>query len=402
MTRILYGMPVADAIDRWTGAQFICSPRFQIRGMPTLSIIRIDPERSETAVKTASAINTCAGIFGIKTDIVDMHGNNCAGIRSIIEDACSHLNNYVVVTGSSTALKNAHMWTDDMSGYVCTNDLDATCASTLARFYNEGHSQFAPAVAIAVLAILRYYKIDFVKRPVIVLGRSIRVGRAISHLLSQFDATVTMIHRKTPERYKHEMLWNNPDAIIITATGSSNIPFLEETRNQVIVNVGLHKEDGRLCGDMSDELLNLHTYTPVTGGIDAIIPSIICAKMAFNGTSTLMEYIMSDKFPNFTTHNMDKEGLIKMSHHHLRDNVLMYTLDQNTERAVVVFPAGIQVTVMADADDSIPRYVPVLTNTEQEVLISYGKATRKLIISYSSKTKIPGDGVPVDIYEYER
>lgn len=250
--------------------------------------------------------------------------------------------------------------------------------------------------------MLRYYEIDFVKRPVIVLGRSIRVGRAITHLLEQYDATVTMMHSKTPERYKHEMLWNSPDAIIITATGSSNIPFLEESMNQVIVNVGLHKENGQLCGDMRDDLLGLHTHTPVTGGIDAIIPSIICAKMAFNGTTTLMEYIMSNDFPNFNKTIMPKDALIVMRHHFLQGNVLMYTVNKNTKRVILKFPSGVQITIMADQDEPIPRYVPVLTNTEQEILISYSKATRKLVISYNSKTKIPGDGLPVDIYEYER
>ena len=157
MPKILYGMQVADAIDQFTLKQFTTSGRYNIRGIPTLSIIQMDED--DITFRKISAIQNTAEPLGIKTEVIRTKEDG-TGIRSIIEDVCSNSNNSFVVVGDSRTRNNARMWTDDMSGHVAVCDLDAICYTTLKKFYAMHHPHYAPAVAIAILALLRYYKID--------------------------------------------------------------------------------------------------------------------------------------------------------------------------------------------------------------------------------------------------
>lgn len=385
MPKILYGMQVADAIDQFTLKQFSSSGRYSIRGIPTLSIIQMDED--DITFRKISAIQNTAEPLGIKTEVIRTKEDG-TGIRSIIEDVCSTSNNSFAVVGDSRTRNNARMWTDDMSGHVAVCDLDAICYTTLKKFYAMHHPQYAPAVAIAVLALLRYYKIDFVKRPVVVLGRSILVGRAIAYLLSQFNATVSVVHSKTPRSVAYDLMWTQRNAIIITATGSEDMIAANGGDGNVIINVGIHKDaNGEFCGDFDAATLSEYTHSSVVGGIDSIIPSIICAKMAMVSDQTIIEYIMSDEFLPAEDELKTRGKIISCIEHDMTSVGMSYTLNKEATSIEIEVNHNCKICIDATEDFPIPRVLSFAPG--QRLLISYCTVSRRLYLVHADDAHTP-------------
>ena len=61
----------------------------------------------------------------------------------------------------------------------------------------KDESAFAPCTAQAVMEMCRFYKIPLAGKEVCILGRSLVVGRPLSILMTNKDATVTLCHSKT-------------------------------------------------------------------------------------------------------------------------------------------------------------------------------------------------------------
>ncbi|XP_013149134.1 PREDICTED: bifunctional methylenetetrahydrofolate dehydrogenase/cyclohydrolase, mitochondrial isoform X1 [Papilio polytes] len=141
---------------------------------------------------------------------------------------------------------------------------------------------FVPATALAVVEILKRYKIDTFGRNAVVVGRSKNVGMPIAMMLHSdgkhdsalgMDATVTVCHRYTPAE-QLEFFCRNAD-IIITATG---VPKLIKATmikpGATVIDVGITRvtdEQGKtkLVGDVDYEEVSkiAGAITPVPGGV---------------------------------------------------------------------------------------------------------------------------------------
>ncbi len=129
-----------------------------------------------------------------------------------------------------------------------------------------------PATALGILALLKYYKIPLEGKHVVVVGRSMIVGKPVSHLLLKENATVTMCHSRTKplEEYTKQA------DILIAAVGHPHLireGMIKESA--VVVDVGVNFEDGKLIGDVDfDDLQKTASYiSPVPGGSG---PATVC------------------------------------------------------------------------------------------------------------------------------
>lgn len=372
MANILYGMPVADAINRFTWQQFTQSSRFTMHGIPQLTIIQMGD--GELCEMKRDAIMRTAKDLGIHTNVIKTSVDG-ARIRSIIENVCDIPDQWFIVV-SDDHYGNASMWLGDMPSQIIARDLDAICQGSMERFYTDHHPQYGPAVAIAILAFLRYYEIDFVKRPVVVVGRSSRVGRAIAHLLSRYNATVSLLHNETPLKVAASIMWDQPDAIIITATGASSLIAMDSSMGQIIINVGMHYQDGEIKGDLSDDVLAIYDHSPVIKGIDDIVPSIICAKMARDSTATVLEYIMSDDFPAIVhpVNGIECFKLLSSIEHTMTTPSMGYTVNEDTRWLEIIVNHGVKVHIDTTAVYPMPRTVTLPGGAN--LVISYYKGSR--------------------------
>ncbi|XP_038221966.1 probable bifunctional methylenetetrahydrofolate dehydrogenase/cyclohydrolase 2 isoform X2 [Zerene cesonia] len=139
-----------------------------------------------------------------------------------------------------------------------------------------------PATALAVVEMLKRFKIQTFGRNAVVVGRSKNVGMPIAMMLHSdrnhdsglgMDATVTICHRYTP-REQLELFCRNAD-IVITATGVPKLIKADMIKpGATVIDVGITRittEQGKtkLVGDVDYENVSkiAGAITPVPGGV---------------------------------------------------------------------------------------------------------------------------------------
>lgn len=148
-------------------------------------------------------------------------------------------------------------------------DIDAISPINIARLMNA-EKCFVPCTPKAVMELLSYYNIPLQGKHVVVIGRSMVVGKPVSMLLLNENATVTMTHSKTINLYE---LTKRAD-IIVCALGKSK--FLTEeyvSPHSIVIDVGINvDETGALTGDADTEqiLPIVKAITPVPRGVGSV------------------------------------------------------------------------------------------------------------------------------------
>lgn len=137
--------------------------------------------------------------------------------------------------------------------------------------YNRGllfsdHPSIAPCTPKGIMLLLKENGISPEGKRVVILGRSLVVGRPLLMLMLGENATVTVCHQKT--RNLAEI--TRTAEILVAAIGRPKFITKDYvSRGAVVVDVGIHSVDGSLIGDVDfDEVSQVASYiTPVPGGV---------------------------------------------------------------------------------------------------------------------------------------
>ena len=121
-----------------------------------------------------------------------------------------------------------------------------------------------------VMRLLEAYQINPSGKQVVVIGRSILVGKPMALMLLEANATVTIAHSKTPDL---GAIAHSAD-ILVAAVGRPEMITAEMVRpGAVVVDVGINRvgegDNSRLVGDVHfDSVKSVAEWiTPVPGGI---------------------------------------------------------------------------------------------------------------------------------------
>lgn len=157
-----------------------------------------------------------------------------------------------------------------------SKDVDGCGNGSLSGIFTNTELGFAPCTAQAAIEILDYYGIDVKGKNVVIVGRSLVVGKPLSMMLLNKNATVTICHTKTQDI---PSITKKAD-IIITATGmmeSFNADYFNS--NQIVIDVGISWNDTKqkLCGDVlfDDVEPVVDAITPVPGGVGSVTTSVL-------------------------------------------------------------------------------------------------------------------------------
>lgn len=124
-----------------------------------------------------------------------------------------------------------------------------------------------PCTPLGIIKLLEEYEIDVEGRNVVVVGRSNIVGKPISLMLMNKNATVTLAHSKTQNL---KDVTSKAD-VLICATGQPKMIKSDWVKDGVVViDVGIRKgEDNKLVGDVDFEQVKekCSYITPVPGGV---------------------------------------------------------------------------------------------------------------------------------------
>jgi methylenetetrahydrofolate dehydrogenase (NADP+)/methenyltetrahydrofolate cyclohydrolase len=134
---------------------------------------------------------------------------------------------------------------------------------------------FQPCTPTGVMELLKFYKINPAGKLACVIGRSSIVGKPMSALLLQANATVMTCHSKTPDLAK---ISSQAD-IIVAAIGKAELVRAEHVREgAVVIDVGMNRTaSGKLVGDVAYEEVSkkASAITPVPGGVGPMTIAIL-------------------------------------------------------------------------------------------------------------------------------
>lgn len=122
-----------------------------------------------------------------------------------------------------------------------------------------------PCTPKGIMTLLKYYEIEISGKNALVIGRSQLVGKPISSLLMKENATVTVAHSKTRNI---DQLIANSDIIVVAIGVKEMIKASQLREDQVVIDVGIHRDENGLTGDVEKAAYDKVQYiTPVPGGV---------------------------------------------------------------------------------------------------------------------------------------
>jgi len=117
-----------------------------------------------------------------------------------------------------------------------------------------------------VMAMLKSAGIIIAGKEAVVVGRSNIVGKPMAMLLLQENATVTVCHSRTANLAEHTRRAD----ILVAAIGKAKFITADMVKEgAVVIDVGMNRVDGKLCGDVDYEPVaeKAAFITPVPGGV---------------------------------------------------------------------------------------------------------------------------------------
>lgn len=130
----------------------------------------------------------------------------------------------------------------------------------------SGEPRFAPCTPKGIMTLLSEYRIVTEGARAVVIGRSIDVGRPMSALLTNADATVTVCHSRTKNLAEETRRAD----ILISAIGRAHFVTADMVKpGAVVIDVGINQLDGKLVGDVNfAHVKEIASFiTPVPGGV---------------------------------------------------------------------------------------------------------------------------------------
>ena len=129
-----------------------------------------------------------------------------------------------------------------------------------------GDYDFVPCTPAGIMEMLAYENIETEGKRCVVIGRSNIVGKPMAMLLLHKNGTVTICHSRT-RNLKEICLGAD---ILVAAVGKAKFVTADMVKEgAVVIDVGMNRENGRLCGDVDFEAVKdkASAITPVPGGV---------------------------------------------------------------------------------------------------------------------------------------
>jgi methylenetetrahydrofolate dehydrogenase (NADP+)/methenyltetrahydrofolate cyclohydrolase len=140
-----------------------------------------------------------------------------------------------------------------------------------------GRDAYLPCTPHGIVELIKWTGTDLNGKHVVVVGRSNIVGKPVSLLLLQENATVTMCHSRTRDL---PALTRQAD-ILVVAVGKPQLIGKEHVSpGAIVIDVGVNRlESGKLVGDVRfDEVAEVASYiTPVPGGVGPMTITMLLA-----------------------------------------------------------------------------------------------------------------------------
>lgn len=153
-----------------------------------------------------------------------------------------------------------------------SKDVDGFTPTNVGKLF-LGEDTLVSCTPKGIMQMLASTGTDLSGKNVTVVGRSNIVGKPVAILCLQQNATVTMCHSRTKDL---NAKLSDADIIIVAVGIPKFINGDQIPKDSIVIDVGIHNIDGKLCGDVDFESASLKAsaITPVPGGVG---PMTVCA-----------------------------------------------------------------------------------------------------------------------------
>lgn len=274
MSKILYGEPVFKKIKSdlsQRAAAFKSSRAFS----PKLSILRAG-ERSDDLAYENRILNMCADI-GIDTELI-VHPSDVS--HDIFIQSLKDLNARPDIHGILVFRPLPEQIKEDA---VCSlispiKDIDCMNPENLKKIFTGDKSAVTPCTPRAVIEVLKHYGYELEGKNVVIVNRSLVLGKPLAMLFLQENSTVTICHSKTKD------LADIIKRADIFVSGVGRAKFFDAScvsSETVVIDVGINFVDGKMCGDVDFDAISkkAQAVTPVPGGIGVVTSVILLSNL---------------------------------------------------------------------------------------------------------------------------
>ncbi|WP_434793707.1 Bifunctional protein FolD protein [Terrisporobacter petrolearius] len=271
MGEIIKGKPVGDALSEVLKGE--CEALVKDGIQPKLAILRVGAKPNDLSYEKG-ALKKCEAI-GITAEVTELpDGTTQEKYIEVLEK----LNKDTSVHGILTFRPLPEGIDEEVIKNVIAPEKDVDCFSPMntAKLMEGDKTGFPPCTPTAVVEILKHYNVPLKGANVVVLGRSMVVGKPVSMLLLGENATVTICHSKTKDLPK---VCANAD-VLVAGVGRARMVNAEYVKEgAVVIDVGINAkpEGGGICGDVDtdDVVGKASMVTPVPAGVGSVTTSIL-------------------------------------------------------------------------------------------------------------------------------
>lgn len=268
---LLKGKPVADKIKNEI-IDAVNECRDTGRDLPKLAILRVG-NRADDVAYESRVLKNCAEL-GIEAEGKEADRNiGMAGFLEMLEK----LNKDPKIHGILIFRPlPAQLDMDTVSRTIKPEkDIDCMSPANAEKIFTGDKSGIPPCTPEAVIEILKYYQYDLSGKDVVIVNRSMVLGKPLSMLFLNENSTVTVCHSKTKNLAE---VTSNAD-IVVTGAGKAKY-FGREffSKDAVVVDVGINlDQDNKLCGDVDfeDAAESVAAISPVPGGVGTVTSMIL-------------------------------------------------------------------------------------------------------------------------------
>ena len=145
-------------------------------------------------------------------------------------------------------------------------DVDGFSNVNVGKMVIGDESGFLSCTPYGIMQLLEGYDIDVEGKEVVVVGRSNIVGKPMAMMLIQKGATVQVCNSRTKDLSKK---LKKADIIVVAVGVPRMIKATDVKEGVVVIDVGINRVDGKLCGDVDyEDVAQKASYiTPVPGGV---------------------------------------------------------------------------------------------------------------------------------------
>lgn len=268
--RLLKGSEVAKLIKNQISEDI--KELQKIGKIPKLVMIRLGNDPSDISYEK-SIIKNCDAL-GIESSVIEL-------ARDIETDdllnSINDLNNDKTISGiiifrplpKHIDEKRVNMAIDPSKDVDCMHPLN------LEKIFEGDVTGFAPCTPKAAMEILLHNEIPIEGKNVVVINRTLVVGKPLAMMLLNENATVTICHSRT----KNLSQITSKADIVMTALGKAK--FLDDkyfNKDSIVIDIGVSLDDnGKISGDVDMDKVSdkIAMITPVPGGVGSVTTSIL-------------------------------------------------------------------------------------------------------------------------------